>query len=227
MTKAIVLLSGGLDSALALALALESDLDCRALAVNYGQRHQVELSSAEKLAEYYGVPFQTLNIDPASLASNSLTRMDKEIPQGRSVDDLGKTGIPSTEVPGRNLLFLTYAAIQARKQNATEIHVGFNAPDSLQYPDCSPAFARAFQQILLSCMGEPPLLLRTPLIQMDKREIVEKARTLRLPFHLTHTCYSPDENGRPCWTCDACALRKDGFARAGVDDPIAETKTPA
>lgn len=215
--KAIVLLSGGLDSTVILAMALQQGRECFALSFDYGQRHRVELNSAAAVAAYYHIPLHIISIDPTSFAQSSLVS-SIAMPKGRTMEEIGSGGIPNTYVPARNTLFLAYALGQAEILNAQEIYVGINAMDSLPYPDCRPEFVQAFQAVIntatkQSVEGNAPQLI-TPLIHWNKHEIVKQGLAHKAPLHLTFSCYDPMEEGRPCHSCDACILRDQAFQGA-------------
>lgn len=215
--KAIVLLSGGLDSAVMLALALEQEKECFALSFDYGQRHRVELRSALALAQYYGVSHKILTI-PSHFSSSSLLENSPAqncVPKGRSTEKIANEGIPSTYVPARNALFLAFAMGQAEILEADEIHFGANKMDFFAYPDCRPAFFQVFQEVInqgtkRGVEGNPPKLI-TPLIFLDKRTIAQQAKDLNVPIALTFSCYDPTEEGQPCTACDACLLREEAL----------------
>lgn len=213
--KAIVLLSGGIDSAVVLALALEAKKNCIALSFDYGQRHRIELSYAKELASHFGVGHRLIKIDTTAFAKTSLIGA-VEVPKNRDLATIATSGIPSTYVPARNTLFLAFALAQAELLDATEIHAGPNLLDQKPYPDCRPEFYKAFQGLMnvatkQAIEGHPPQLL-TPLIHLDKRAIVQEAIRLQIPLEKTFSCYSPTPNGKPCNTCDACAIRRDAIS---------------
>lgn len=215
MVRAIVLLSGGLDSAVVLGMALEKNRECLALSFDYGQRHRIELEHAKKLADYYKVKHKVIKIDRSVFACSALVG-DLEVPKDREVDQIDQLGVPTTYVPGRNTLFLSYAASQAEIFGAHEIYVGPNLLDRIPYPDCRPEFYLAFQQVLnlatkQAIEGHPPRLL-TPLIDMDKKAIVSMGRRLGVPLESTFSCYDPAGDGAPCGRCDACKIRALAFA---------------
>jgi len=217
MVRAVVLLSGGLDSAVMLALALKQGRECYALSFDYGQRHRVELEYAQKLALYYHVNLCIIHVDSSFFKSSSLVS-GIEVPKNRTKDQISAGKIPNTYVPARNTLFLAYAMGQAELLNAQEIYTGPNALDQRPYPDCTPAFIQAFQGILnvatkQAVEGNPPRLL-APLIHWDKAEIIKQGMALNVPLHLTFSCYDPLPTNEACGICDACILRADGFAKA-------------
>lgn len=212
--KAIILLSGGLDSTVMLAMALQRGLECFALGFDYGQRHRIELDAAKQIAKHYKIPLKIIKIDPSTFSSSSLV-YDGEVPKNRNASTIASSGIPSTYVPARNSLFLAYAIGQAEILEADEIHIGSNALDRLPYPDCRPEFIQAFQALMnvatkQSVEGKAPKLL-APLIDMDKVQIIKRGKELNVPLHLTFSCYDPIANGIPCLRCDACILRQSAF----------------
>ncbi len=217
MVKAVVLLSGGLDSTIILASALKNGRECYALGFDYGQRHRVELEYAQKIAHHYGVSLRTIKIDSCIFKTSSLVS-DIDVPQNRSVEEISDGTIPNTYVPARNTLFLAYAMGQAELLNAKEIYAGPNALDAAPYPDCTPIFIQAFQGVLnvatkQAVEGSPPCLL-TPLINWDKCDIIRHGMALNVPMHMTFSCYDPLPTKEACSICDACILRADGFAKA-------------
>lgn len=217
MVKAVIQLSGGLDSSVTLALALKQGRECFAIGFDYGQRHRVELEHAQKIASHYNVSFRVIHIDSTLFKISSLVS-DIPVPKNRSEKEIGNGKIPNTYVPARNTLFLAYAMGMAELLNAQEIHAGPNALDAAPYPDCRPAFIHAFQGVLnvgtkQAVEGAPPKLI-TPLIYWDKAEIIRQGMALNVPLHLTFSCYDPLPTKEPCGVCDACTLRADGFARA-------------
>ena len=209
--KAIVLLSGGIDSSLLLAWAVNEGRECLALSFDYNQRHRVELESAKKIATHYQVAHKIICIDPQTFDQSSLTSAIP-VPKDRSAKEIAAGGIPTTYVPARNLLFLSYALGQAELFGANEIWFGPNALDILPYPDCRPAFVEAFQALIpvaTKLAGKTKLL--APLVEMNKKEIVKKALALHVPISMTHSCYDPKANGSPCLRCDACVLREEAL----------------
>lgn len=214
--KAIILLSGGLDSTVVLALAKEQGRECHTISFDYGQKHVVELEAAREIAYYYGVPNKIIRIDSGSFAPSSLTQGNIEVHRNRSQSQIGKQGIPNTYVPARNTIFLAYATAQAEIVGADEIYFGANALDSSPYPDCRPEFIRAFQSLLNVATqrgfeGKGPKLV-APLVNWDKVEIVRQAIRLQVPIEKTFSCYSPVD-GKPCASCDACVLRHSALQK--------------
>lgn len=207
--KALVLLSGGMDSAVVLALALEKKRKCYALSFDYGQRHLIELEFSKKITAHYGIEQKIIKIDPNTFAHSALVE-PLEVPKDRNITQIASSGIPNTYVPARNTLFLAYAAGQAEMLDAKEIYAGPNLLDRNPYPDCRPEFYNAYQNVLnlatkQAVEGTPPILL-TPLIDMDKNTIVQEGKKLHVPFHLTFSCYDPSMS-TPCGRCDACVIR--------------------
>lgn len=212
--KAVVLFSGGLDSTVALAIALEQGRECYALSFDYQQRHRCELEAAKELAAHYEVPHQIFTIDPQALAGSALTTGPFSVSKGRSREEISGSGIPTTYVPARNALFLSYALGQAELLGAQEIYIGANKLDHTGYPDCRPAFLKAYQAMMNTATkqaleGNPPRLVY-PLIEMDKAQIIAEGMRLGVTIDRTWSCYSPDQ-GKPCGSCDACVLRQEGI----------------
>ncbi len=220
--RAVVLLSGGLDSAVALADALHNGYECAALAVRYGQRHAAELKAARRVARSLGVPFKAVRIDLRVFGGSALTdRID--VPKGRSPRDMER-GIPITYVPARNTIFLALALGYAETIGAADIFIGVNALDYSGYPDCRPEYIAAFEAaanlaVKAAVEGRARFRIHAPLINMTKAEIVRRGLELKVDLSLTHSCYDPDADGFACGRCDACLLRKKGFAEAGAPDP--------
>jgi 7-cyano-7-deazaguanine synthase len=220
--QTIVLLSGGLDSATVLALCRADGKVCHALSFRYGQRHAVELTAAARVAQSLGAASHHIcAIDVACLAGSALTGRG-EVPKGRSDVEIGE-GIPPTYVPGRNTLFAAHALSLAESIGADEIALGINALDYSGYPDCRPEWVAAMQELArvgtkVGTLGRPIRLL-APLVAMTKAEIIRAGTALGVDFGLTLSCYDPDNGGAACGACDACILRRKGFAEAGVPDP--------
>ena len=219
---AVILLSGGLDSATCLALVTRWGWDVHALSFDYGQRHRVELSAARVLARRYGALSHRVIPIPAFGALGGSALTDRRIRVPKSA--LGKTRIPVTYVPARNTLFLAFALAFAETRGATEIVIGANALDYSGYPDCRPEFLAAFERVarLGTRAGSEGrgFRVRAPLLAMTKADIVRLALALGLDTSLTRSCYDPGKRGRPCGSCDSCLLRAKGFARAGEMDRI-------
>jgi 7-cyano-7-deazaguanine synthase len=221
---AVVLLSGGLDSATTAAMARAEGFRLHALSVDYGQRHRFELDSARRVAEALGVDeHRILKIDLAALGGSALTA-DIAVPQGRRDDEMS-VGIPVTYVPARNTVMLSLALGYAEVIGAADIFIGVNAVDYSGYPDCRPEFVAAFEKLAnlatkAGVEGSLRFRIHTPLIRLTKAEIIRRGIELGVDYGLTHTCYSPNEEGKPCGRCDACQIRLKGFADAGVIDPV-------
>ncbi|MBI4051699.1 MAG: 7-cyano-7-deazaguanine synthase QueC [Elusimicrobia bacterium] len=223
LKKTVVLLSGGLDSATALYWAMSKGFSCRALSVRYGQRHFRELESARQVAEKAGVPFEEVSLDLAWFKDSTLVDSHKSLPDN-PLEKIGKDGIPSTYVPGRNTLFLSLAVSLADSTGGDSIVIGANILDYSGYPDCRPEFYRAYEEAAKfgtkSGVEGVRIAILTPLIKMTKAQIVRLATELRVPLELTWSCYAGGE--RPCGKCDSCKLRAKGFEEAGVSDPALE-----
>lgn len=221
---AVVLLSGGLDSATTASIAKFNGFRVHALSVDYGQRHRFELDSAQRVAQFLGVAeHKLLPIDLAALGGSALTA-DIEVPQYRSGEQIA-TGIPITYVPARNTVMLSLALGYAEVLGAADIFIGVNAVDYSGYPDCRPEFVAAFEQVAnlatkAGVEGKLRFQIHTPLIHLTKAEIIQRGTELGVDYSLTHTCYAPSEQGISCGKCDACLLRLQGFADAGLVDPI-------
>ena len=221
---AVCLLSGGLDSATCLAFARKEGFLCCALSFDYGQRHRVELDAAARVAAALGAAEHKIaRIDLRSLGGSALTG-EIEVPKGRSPEQMGR-GIPVTYVPARNTVFLSFALAWAEVLEASDIFVGVNAIDYSGYPDCRPEYIEAFERMAnlatrAGVEGRTKIKIHTPLIRLTKAEIVNLGAALGVDFRLTHSCYDPDPGGRPCGACDACLLRRKGFAEAGLQDPL-------
>ncbi len=217
--KAVVLLSGGLDSATALAIARAEGYRCHALSVDYGQRHGSELAAARRVAESMGVEeHKVLQLDLRAIGGSALTDSAIEVPTRPT------EGIPVTYVPARNALLLSLALGWAEVLGAWEIFIGTNAVDYSGYPDCRPQFMEAFERMAnlatkAAVEGHGRFRIRTPLMALSKAEIIRKGAELGVDYALTVSCYAADEQGRACGVCDACRLRARGFQEAGVPDP--------
>ncbi len=217
-SKAVVLLSGGLDSATTLAIAAAEGHQCYALSFDYGQRHRAELDAAGKIAVQLGaLTHKTVHLDLSSIGGSALTDPDIAVPTTKT------EGIPVTYVPARNTVFLAIALGWAEVLEASQIYIGVNAVDYSGYPDCRPEFIRAFEQTagLATKAGVEgrPFQIHTPLIELSKADIIYKGVELGVDYSLTVSCYQADDQGRACGQCDSCRFRKDGFAQAGVPDP--------
>lgn len=229
---AVVLVSGGLDSATTLAIARQEGFACHALVFDYGQRHRVELDAADRVARAQGAAsIAVVALDPGAFRGSALTT-DLEVPKDRdpaSFETHTAGDIPVTYVPARNLVFLSYAAALAESLGASDIYIGVNAVDYSGYPDCRPRFIEAFERAaqLATKAGDQGATLRVhaPLMEWTKAQIIRKGAELGVDYALTHSCYDPDPQGHACGHCDSCLLRKAGFEKAGVPDPT--TYTPA
>jgi 7-cyano-7-deazaguanine synthase len=226
--RAVVLLSGGVDSSTTLAIARREGFELYALTFDYGQRHRRELEAARRVAEAMGVArhvVQRIDLTAAAGFGGSALTGPGDMPRGRS-DAAIAAGIPVTYVPARNLIFLSFATALAEIAGADHIFIGVNAIDYSGYPDCRPEFIRSFEQTaqLATRAGVAEgraIQIHTPIIQLTKAEIIRKGLALGVDFALTHSCYDPDEEGRACGQCDSCRLRLKGFREAGVEDPAA------
>lgn len=217
MKKAVILLSGGLDSVTTLALAQEQGFDCHALSLDYGQRHNAELAAARRIAARYGVEHKVIPIALDAIGGSALT--DAAI----AVPDHATEGIPVTYVPARNTIFLSLALGWAEVLDAWDIFIGVNAVDYSGYPDCRPEYIDAFQSLArLATKGGVEggdFHINAPLIKMSKAEIIQTGLRLGVDYAHTVSCYAADDEGRACGVCDACRLRAQGFHDAGVTDP--------
>lgn len=221
--RAVVLLSGGLDSTTTLAIAQSQGFSCYALSFRYGQRHLAELKCAERIASAMGVLEHVIaDIDLRRFGGSALTS-DLAVPKGRDVAEMGH-GIPVTYVPARNTVFLSFALAWAEVLKASDIFIGVNALDYSGYPDCRPEYIEAYERMAnlatkAGVEGTTKVRIHTPLIALTKAQIVNEGRRLGVNYSLTSTCYDPDEAGRACGRCDACQLRLKGFAENGLSDP--------
>jgi len=221
MQRAVVLLSGGLDSYTAAAVAKRDGFSVFALSINYGQRHAQELEAARTVARALGVQAHLeLDLDLTRIGGSALTSDQIDVPKDQPIDP---QVIPSTYVPARNTIFLSVAMGWAEVLGASDIFIGVNALDYSGYPDCRPEFIRAFEQLarLATKAGVEgrPLTVHTPLIALTKAEIIRLGLSLHLDYGLTHSCYDPQPGGKACGRCDSCRLRAAGFAEAGANDP--------
>jgi 7-cyano-7-deazaguanine synthase len=222
MKKAVLLLSGGIDSATCGAIAKHEGFALYAMSFSYGQRHAIELESAKKVAAHLGVAeHRIVSIDLAAFGGSSLTS-SQDIPKNRDLNK-GKPTIPSTYVPARNTIFLSFALGWAEVLDAREIFIGVNAIDYSGYPDCRPEFIGAFQRManLATRAGVEGrhLTLHTPLLKLTKGAIIKKGIALNMDYRLTHSCYDSSPDGAACGQCDSCIIRKKGFEEAEVEDP--------
>lgn len=222
--RAVVLVSGGLDSATTLALARQSGFDCYALSFDYGQRHRFELQASEKLCQALGVQQHvTLQLDLRRFGGSALTA-DLDVPKNRDEQAMS-AGIPITYVPARNTVFLSLALGWAEVLGAYDIFIGVNAVDYSGYPDCRPEFIEQFQTLAnlatkAGVEGNSPFRIHTPLIHLTKAEIIQQGVCLGVDYSLTHSCYDPSPEGLACGRCDSCQLRLKGFEEAGLIDPV-------
>ena len=217
--RAVVLLSGGLDSATVLALATAAGYACHTLAIAYGQRHAAELAAAERVAHAQkAVEHRVLAVDLTGVGGSALTDASLAVPVEPTA------GIPVTYVPARNTLFLSLALGWAEVLDARDIVIGVNALDYSGYPDCRPEFISAFEQLATLAtakgVGGARFRVHTPLIALTKAQIIQRGLALGLDYGLTHSCYDPLPSGAPCGRCDSCVLRAAGFAQAGASDPL-------
>ena len=222
-SRAIVLLSGGLDSATTMLIAQERGFEVFALTFDYGQRHRIEIDRARQIAERYGArEHRVIRLDSPARGASALTDPSKAVPKDR----LGAEAIPVTYVPARNTLFLAHAVAWGEALEAGDIFIGANALDYSGYPDCRPEYLEAFEKMAnlgtkAGVEGRLNFQIHAPLLSMTKAEIVARGAALRLDFALTSSCYDPSPDGRPCGGCDACLLRLKGFREAGFEDPLA------
>jgi 7-cyano-7-deazaguanine synthase len=217
---AVVLLSGGLDSTTCLAVARSRGFDVHALTVKYGQLHQVELDAAARVASALGAKeHRVVAVDLAPLASSALTTSSIAVPKDRPLDEIGAPGdVPSTYVPARNTVLMSLALAWAESLGARDIFLGVNVLDASGYPDCRPAFVHAFEALAQVATRGGGFHVHAPLIELTKAQIIELGRSLGVDYAITHSCYDP-VGDRACGRCDACVLRKKGFAEAGGGDP--------
>lgn len=216
--KAVILLSGGLDSATTLAMAKDQGYKCYALSFNYGQRHVAELGAAAKIAKvFHVVEHKTIHLDLTQIGGSALTDRNIDIPKSPT------NGIPLTYVPARNTIFLSYALAWAEVLNINNIFIGVNAVDYSGYPDCRWRYIQAFQEManLATKAGVEgaKLTIHTPLIALNKAEIIQQGNQLFIDYSLTISCYQADADGKACGVCDSCQFRKEGFKNAGSSDP--------
>lgn len=216
--KAVILLSGGLDSATTLAIAKDQGYQCYALSFNYGQRHAVELTAAAKIAKAFGIiEHKTIDLDLTQIGGSALTDNNIDVPVSPT------EGIPITYVPARNTIFLSYALAWAEVLNINDIFIGVNAVDYSGYPDCRVEYIKAFERMAnlatKSGVEGTQLTIHTPLIDLSKAEIIQQGNKLNVDYALTVSCYQADSDGKACSVCDSCRFRKEGFENAGISDP--------
>ena len=221
-TAAVCLLSGGLDSSTCLALARQQGYACYALSFDYGQRHRIELEAAARVASALGATRHLILKTGLDAFGGSALTADIAVPKSRSPEAMAD-GIPITYVPARNTIFLSFALAWAEVLQSSDIFIGVNALDYSGYPDCRPEFIQAFERMAnlatkAGVEGRTRVQIHTPLLHLSKAEIVKLADSLGLDFSLTHSCYDPAPNGRPCGQCDSCILRRKGFEEAGIAD---------
>lgn len=222
--KAVVLLSGGLDSTTTAAIALAEGFAVHGMSIRYNQRHSIELESAARVARTLKLSEHvTVEVDLRSIGGSALTA-DVEVPKGRKEEEIG-AGIPVTYVPARNTVFLSLALAWAEVLGSQDIFIGVNALDYSGYPDCRPEYIEAFERMAslatkAAVEGKTALRIHTPLISMTKSEIIKRGMALGVDYSITHSCYDPQPSGLACGRCDSCRLRLKGFAEAAVSDPI-------
>jgi 7-cyano-7-deazaguanine synthase len=222
--KAVVLLSGGLDSSTVLAIAKSEGYELYALSFSYGQRHVIELEAARRVAASIGVADHRIAAIDLRVFGGSALTADIDVPKGRDTADMGH-GIPITYVPARNTIFLSFALAWAEVLGSSDIFIGVNALDYSGYPDCRPEFIEAFEKMAnlatkAGVEGRQTLKIHTPLIALTKAEIVRKGIELGVDYSLTSSCYDPSTTGEPCGQCDSCLLRQKGFRENGIEDPL-------
>lgn len=221
--SAVILLSGGLDSATTLAIAKQGGYDCYAMTFRYGQRHTCEIDAARRVAQAYAVKeHKIITIDLGAFGGSALTDDKLKVPKDRN--DI-TSEIPITYVPARNTIFLSYALAWAEVLGLWDIFIGVNALDYSGYPDCRPDFIRAFEHMANLATANAvqrrgTYAIQTPIIEMTKSQIIRKGTQLGVNYALTHSCYDPTPTDRPCGHCDACRLRLKGFQEAGLTDPV-------
>ncbi len=221
MKKAIVLLSGGLDSTTTLYYAIDRGFSVHALSFDYGQKHKIELELARKIAQKGGATQHTIaSIDRTLFSGSALTDINVAVPRNRKIDE----EIPVTYVPARNLLFLAHAASLAESTGASHIFIGANAVDYSGYPDCRPVFLKSFEETMNLGTKQGAeggkIFVEAPLVDLSKEEIIKLGLSMGVDYSITSSCYSPAPNGNPCGQCDSCQIRKAGFEKAGFTDPL-------
>lgn len=222
--KAVCLLSGGLDSSTCLGVAVRDGFTCYALSFEYGQRHKIELEAAARVARRFSVAeHRVAHIDLRAFGASALTA-DIAVPKSRSLDQMAH-GIPITYVPARNTIFLAYALAWAEVLECSDIFIGVNAIDYSGYPDCRPEYIAAFEKMAnlatkTGVEGRTRTRIHTPLAKLGKADVVRLGKEVGVDFSLTHSCYDPSPDGRPCGQCDSCLLRRKGFEQAGIVDPL-------
>jgi len=224
MNRAVVLLSGGIDSATTMAIAKSEGLELYALTIDYGQRHVLEIEKARLVSDFFKAKRHiVISVNLREIGGSALTS-SAEVPVNRTADEISH-GIPITYVPARNTIFLSIALSWAEVLDASEIFFGANIVDYSGYPDCRPEYIRAFEKMAnlgtgKGVRGETLFSIKTPLINMTKAEIIRQGVGLGIDYGMTHSCYNPGDNGIACGRCDSCLIRKKGFMEAGITDPV-------
>ncbi len=222
MKKSLILLSGGLDSATVLAIAIDQGFSPVAMSFDYGQRHRIELSNSKKICKKYDIPHIVMKIPLNQIGGSALTDSTISVPDTPR-NEIGNA-IPITYVPARNTIFLAIAAGYCEVNNIHDIFIGTNAVDYSGYPDCRPEFIRAMEKAITLgtryADSEKKFTIHAPLAQLSKAEIILKGTELGVDYSITSTCYNPDRSGNPCGRCDSCKLRLKGFRDAGLSDPL-------
>jgi 7-cyano-7-deazaguanine synthase len=222
MKRAVVLVSGGLDSATTLALCIREGFDAHALSFDYGQRHSIEVQAAKRVAGSLGVREHRIAVIDLRVFGGSALTNEIAVPKSRDTKEASQ--IPITYVPARNTIFLSYALAWSEVMGASDIFIGANAIDYSGYPDCRPAFIAAFEQLAAVAtkagVDGTQFRIHAPLLSMSKAEIIRKGMELGVDFSLTHSCYDPTADGLACGECDSCRIRLEGFRSAGLEDPI-------
>ncbi|HEY7122411.1 MAG TPA: 7-cyano-7-deazaguanine synthase QueC [Ktedonobacterales bacterium] len=223
--KAVILLSGGLDSTTTLAIAKHQGFVPYAITFRYGQRHNVEIEAAKRVAAQMGVAQHVIAEIDLRLFGGSALTSDIEVPKGRALEEMGQ-GIPITYVPARNTIFLSFALAWAEVLEANDIFLGVNVLDYSGYPDCRPEYIQAYERMAnlatkVGVEGHQRLTIHTPLIELNKAQIIQRGMELGVDYALTLSCYDPSPRGEACGRCDACLLRLKGFAESGQRDPVA------
>jgi 7-cyano-7-deazaguanine synthase len=223
--KAVVLLSGGLDSTTVLAIARSDGFETYALSFDYGQRHAIEIASARSVAQSLGArDHVVVDFDLRKFGGGSALTSEVDVPKGRSTAEMSH-GIPITYVPARNTIFLSFALAWAETLVASDVYIGINALDYSGYPDCRPEYLAAYSRMAdlatkAGVEGTQQLKIHAPLIELTKKQIIRRGLALGVDYSLTTSCYDPASDGQPCEKCDSCLLREKGFAQAGVPDPL-------
>jgi 7-cyano-7-deazaguanine synthase len=231
--RAVVLLSGGLDSSTTLAIARNEGFDVYALSFRYGQRHAPELDAARRVADAFGVARHVvLDIDLGTFGGSALTSPDLSVPKDRQLAVIGHDDVPVTYVPARNTIFLSFALAWAEVLRCSDIFIGVNVQDSSGYPDCRPEFIEAYQRMArlatkAGVVDGVELKIHTPLIELTKAQIIARGLELGVDYGMTLSCYDPSSDGEACGHCDACLLRLKGFAELGAADPAAYSASPS